>query len=110
MLGYISNAQVGMLPDSSLIGVKFSNQGLDHGRLASTIGSQDCNSAVQGALQGDVADHILGHARIPGHVQTVRIHTDSLMLAGQLLLGSEKKGLVNAGLLGDGQLLLITEL
>ena len=70
MLSHIGHSQVGVLPDCALMYVQLADQGFHHGRLAGSVGAQDCNAAVQGALQRHVADDVLGHARVPDQEHT----------------------------------------
>ena len=94
MLCNVSHAQIGVLPDSSLICIKLSNQSLDHSGFACAISSQDGNSAIQRALQGDVADYILGHARIPADENSTNLDCCAKMTGWQIQV-SQKKGYTN---------------
>lgn len=58
VLGHIGDPQVGVLPDHALLRLQLSSQNLDHGGLASTVGSNDCHTAQQRAGQADVGDDL----------------------------------------------------
>ena len=65
MLSDIGDAHVGMLPDNAVLGLQLARQRLDHGGLAGAIGTNDCDAAVKGALDRDIRDDVLDHARVP---------------------------------------------
>mmetsp|Transcript_25501 Transcript_25501/g.30949 ORF Transcript_25501/g.30949 Transcript_25501/m.30949 type:complete len:419 (+) Transcript_25501:213-1469(+) len=64
VLGNVSNTDVRVLPDNTVLGLELTNQELDHGGLTSTVDTNACNARGQRDLDSDARDGGLGVARV----------------------------------------------
>ena len=60
VLSHVGHAHVGVLPAHALVREQLAGEQLDHGGLASTIGAQDGDAAVEAALDGDPVEDLAG--------------------------------------------------
>lgn len=65
VLGDIGDAQVGVLPHHTVLGLGLAREQLDDGGLAGAIGAHAGHAGVEAALQRHVVHHVLLHARVP---------------------------------------------
>ena len=60
VLSNIGHSQVGVLPHSTLCSLQLTGEQLDHGGLASSIGSNDSHTRVQGDSNADALKNLAG--------------------------------------------------
>jgi len=78
VLSNVSNTEVGVLPHISFSGDEFTSEDLDDGGFTGTVGTNDGNTGVEGALEGNVVENLLGGVGV-GEVDTAHLE-DSLVL------------------------------
>jgi hypothetical protein len=80
VLSDVTDDQVGVLPDlTTLVGLGVTDQQLDEGGLAGTVGTEDGNTGRQGDLEGDIVE-LLGDGG--GVLEADLAHLDQRLLLG----------------------------